>query len=59
MTVEIKGTLSFALDTCIQREREAGILKISQRAYIDNILKDFFPKGSKAKRDPRFPRGAL
>jgi len=34
MTLENKGILSFALDTKIERDAEAGILKISQPTYI-------------------------
>lgn len=48
MTVEEKGTLKFALDTKIER----GILKISQRAYTENLLKDFLPPGATPKETP-------
>jgi hypothetical protein len=41
MTIDERGTLSFALDTKIERDPEKGILKISQRPYIEGLLKEY------------------
>src|SRR3954471_8989357 len=41
MTIVNKGTLRFALDTLIERNLSRNTLKISQQAYIKNLLKDF------------------
>ena len=41
MTLEDKGTLSFALDTKIDRDAEAGVLKISQPVYISGLVQDY------------------
>jgi len=51
MTLENKGTLSFALDTKIERDAEAGILKISQPAYIAGIISDFNAENALKSRD--------
>ena len=47
MQVEDKGEMSFALDTRIQRDTKAGILKISQRDYIENLMKTCKVEGTK------------
>jgi hypothetical protein len=41
MELDNKGTISFALDTRIQRDAERGILKISQVAYTESTLKEY------------------
>jgi hypothetical protein len=41
MTVEEKGEMTFALDVRIQRDVDKGLLKLSQREYIENLLKSY------------------
>ena len=41
MEMTEKGEISFALDMKIERDTENGRLKISQKAYIESILRDF------------------
>ena len=52
MTSEDKGTISFALDTKIERDPEAGILKISQPVYIAGIISDFNHEKSTSLQTP-------
>jgi len=52
MTLEDKGTISFALDTKIERDAEAGILKISQPVYIDGIIAEFNHENSNPRETP-------
>lgn len=40
VTVEAKGDLSWALSTKIQRDPEAGVLKISQEEDVNSLLRD-------------------
>jgi hypothetical protein len=40
MTVDDKGTVAWALDTKIERDADAGILKISQTAYTEKFLSE-------------------
>jgi len=46
MTIDNKGTLSFALDTKIERDAEAGILKISQPVYLAGVVSEFNQENS-------------
>ena len=41
MEMTEKGEIEFALDMKIERDAENGRLKISQKAYIESILRDF------------------
>jgi hypothetical protein len=41
MEIDNKGTLSFALDTRIDRDPQAGILRISQEVYTENLVKEY------------------
>ena len=41
MEVDDKGTLDFALDMRIQRDPERGILKLSQKQYVDDLLAEY------------------
>ena len=52
MTIDNKGELRFALDTKIERDRERGILKISQQAYTENLLKEYNMHESNSRETP-------
>ena len=52
MQIENKGTLSFALDTKIERDAKRGILKISQRAYIENLVEEMGVENSLGRETP-------
>jgi hypothetical protein len=52
MEIDDKGTLSWALDTKIERDPEVGILKISQRPYIDSLLKEFSMQNANGRDTP-------
>ena len=52
MTLENKGIISFALDTKIERDAEAGILKISQPAYVAGIISDFNQENASRRDTP-------
>ena len=52
MQIDDKGTLSFALDTKIERDKGGGVLKISQQTYAETILQEFFPRGSAPRETP-------
>jgi hypothetical protein len=52
MEIDNKGTLSFALDTKIERDPEMGVLKISQAPYILSLLKEFGMENSKGRETP-------
>src|SRR5205823_2014741 len=41
MEVTDKGEISFALDMKIERDRENGILKISQQQFTENLLREY------------------
>ena len=41
MEVDDKGPLAFALDMRIQRDPKRGILKLSQRQYIEDLMRDY------------------
>ena len=41
MEVDDKGTVSFALDTRVQKDEKMGILKLSQKQYIDDLLSEY------------------
>jgi hypothetical protein len=41
MEIDNRGEISYALDTCIERDREAGTLRISQEKYIGGLIKEF------------------
>jgi hypothetical protein len=41
MEIDNKGTLSFALDTRIDRDPQAGILRISQEVYTENLVREY------------------
>ena len=41
MEVDDRGEIKFALDICIERDKERGTLRISQEAYIDSLAKTF------------------
>ena len=52
MEIEDKGELSFALDIRIQRNVQEGILKLSQRQYIEGLMKDYNITGVRASPAP-------
>jgi hypothetical protein len=52
MQIEDRGTLNWALDTKIERDPEEGILKISQKPYIESLLKDFSMVNIKGRDTP-------
>ena len=47
-----KGEISHALDTKIERDREKGVLHISQHSYIDNIVREFNMHEAQGKNTP-------
>jgi hypothetical protein len=52
MEIVDKGTLSFALDTRIERDPQAGIIKISQLPYTISLLKEFKMDNSAGRDTP-------
>ena len=52
MEIEDKGELSFALDIRIQRNVAEGILKLSQRQYIEGLIRDYNITGVRASPAP-------
>jgi len=50
--IDDKGEIKYALDTCIEADREGGTLRISQETYIKNLIKDFNLQNSKGKDTP-------
>ena len=42
-----KGPINFALDTRVQRDPNKGILKLSQKQYIDDLLAEYKITGIK------------
>ena len=52
MQIDNKGELKFALDTKIERDREKGILKISQTAYTENLLREYEMGECKGRETP-------
>ena len=52
MEIEDKGKLSFALDIRIQRNVQEGIVKLSQRQYIEGLIKDYNITGVRTSPAP-------
>jgi len=52
MQIDNKGTLSFALDVKIERNLNRGTLKISQTAYIKNLLKEYNMESATGRDTP-------
>jgi len=52
MEVDQKGTLQFALDMRVQRDPRAGVLKLSQRQYIDGLMDEYKITGIRSSPAP-------
>ena len=52
MEVDDKGSLTFALDMRVQRDIEKGILKLSQRQYIDGLMTEYKITGVRSSPAP-------
>ena len=52
MEVEDKGELSFALDMRVQRDPARGILKLSQRLYTEELMREYKVTGTRASPAP-------
>src|SRR5688572_17129338 len=52
MEIDNKGEISYALDTCLEVDRERGILRISQEKYINSVIKEFHLEASTGKETP-------
>jgi hypothetical protein len=50
--IDNKGEIKHALDMHIQRNKEKGILSISQETYVQNIIEEFHLQEAKAKNTP-------
>ena len=47
-----KGEIKYALDTCIESDRERGTLRISQENYVRNVIKEFNLQDAEGKDTP-------
>jgi hypothetical protein len=52
MQLEDRGSLSFALDTKVERDPRKGLLKLSQRAYTEGLLKEYGVDNATPSRTP-------
>jgi len=52
MEIAEKGEISFALNMKIERDREKGILKISQPQYIEDLLREYNAWNEETKETP-------
>ena len=52
MEIDDKGEIKYALDTCVETDRERGILRISQESYINTVIKEFSLEETKGKDTP-------
>ena len=52
MEIDNKGEIKYALDTCIETDREKGTLRISQEVFISNMIKEFNLQESHGKETP-------
>jgi hypothetical protein len=56
MQLEDRGSLSFALDTKVERDPRKGLLKLSQRAYTEGLLKEYGVDNATPSRTPCWER---
>ena len=52
MEIDNRGEITYALDTCIEADREKGVLRISQEAYIQRMIKEFNLQNAHGKDTP-------
>ena len=57
VTVDTRGNLSWALSTKVERDAEAGILKISQEEDVNALLRDFGLADIKVAPTPMVEKG--
>ena len=59
MEIDDKGPLSFALDMRVQRDPERGILKLSQKQYIESLITEYKITGVRSSPSENFPPGRI
>ena len=52
MEIDNKGEIKYALDTCIETDRQRGTLRISQEKYIQNMITEYQIEDSQGKDTP-------